>query len=85
VAELRISPATAGKIENKHGVSASEIRDAVVCVPGLAGRWDDDPERGLRMILQVRVRGDRALVVLYPASHPLGDSWNLGSVYITDL
>ena len=45
---------------------------------GLAFAWHDDPERGLRAIVSVWIRARPVLVVLYPASDPLGDAWNLG-------
>lgn len=32
-------------------------------------------------MVQAVVRGRRCLVVLYPVDHPMGDVWNLGSIY----
>jgi hypothetical protein len=81
VADLRISRRTATKIAVRHGVHATEIRDAVQCVAGLPFVWDDHIERGRRVIVRVRIRDRWFLVVLYPATHPLGDVWNLGSAY----
>ncbi len=80
VAELWISDRTAHKIMGR-GVHADELRQEIVCVAGLPFTWDDDPERGRRAILQVSMHGRRWLVVLYPVAHPMGDVWNLGSVY----
>ena len=57
---------------------------AVKCVRGLYGRWDDDPERGCRALIDVTIRERPATVVLYPAEHPMGDAWKLGSVYFVD-
>lgn len=84
VAELSISRRTAQKIAQVHGITEEELRDAVECVRGLFGRWDDDPERGRRALIDVAVRGRPATVVLYPAEHPMGDAWKLGSVYFVD-
>lgn len=81
VAELRISDRTAHKVSTRHGLHADEIRDAVQCVEGLPFAWDDDPERGLRAIVEVEIRHQLYLVVLYPVSHPMGDVWRLGSAY----
>jgi hypothetical protein len=81
VADLRISRATAEKISGKHGISGQEVRDAVVCVPGLRFTWDDDPERGLRALVEADIRGP-VIVVLYPRPQDAyGDAWALGSVY----
>lgn len=77
MAELSISRRTAQKITQVHGITEGELRDAVECVQGLDGRWDDDPERGRRALIDVTVRGRSATVVLYPATHPMGmlGSW----------
>ncbi len=83
VATLRISQRVAEKIINEHHIEPQEVRDAVECVVGLAVSEDLDPERGWRVIVQVRIRGNEALVVLYPADDPIGDVWSLGSVYFT--
>lgn len=57
------------------------LRQAIVCVSNLTFTWDDDEERGRRAIVQVWIGNRRCLVVLYPVEHPMGDVWNLGSVY----
>ena len=66
VAELSISRRTAQKIAQVHGITEEELRDAVECVRGLYGRWDDDPERGRRALIDRRgspgsIRHGRAL------------------------
>jgi hypothetical protein len=81
VARLMISRATAHKLSTVHGLQAAEVRDAVQCVPGLPFRWDDDPERGRRAIVETSIRGQNVAVVLYPANDPLGDAYHLGSAY----
>lgn len=83
VGDLRISDRTAHKLSTIHGLQADEVRDAVQCVRGLLFVWDDEPERGRRAVIRVRIRGRRYLVVLYPA-HGLAedDVWNLGSTYV---
>lgn len=84
VAELSISRRTVQKITQLHGITEEELREAVQCVRGLYGRWDDDPERGRRALIDVTVRGRPVAVVLYPAEHRMGDAWTLGSVYFVD-
>ena len=81
VAQLKISQATAEKIQHKHGISGQEVKDAVVCVRGIPFVWEDDPERGRRAIVKVQIRGS-VEVVLYPRPRDAyGDVWALGSAY----
>ncbi len=81
VADLKISRATAEKISGKHGIAGQEVREAVECVPGLLATWDNDPERGLRALVMVSIRGP-VLVVLYPRfADAYGDAYRLGSAY----
>lgn len=84
VADLAISDQVAQKIWQRHRIRPDEVRDAVVCVAGLPGRWDDHPERGRRAVIDITVRNQEATVVLYPRQHPMGDAWNLGSVYFVN-
>jgi hypothetical protein len=81
VADLLISEATATKIRAAHSLEPADVRDEVVCRSGLHYVWDDDPERGLRAIVQIRMNGVDVYVVLYDAHHPLGDVYHLGSAY----
>jgi hypothetical protein len=81
VAELFTSRQVRRKLIKDHQVELADLEDAVVCVPGLRGVWDDDPDRGPRVILRVPIRGIPHIVVLYPIVHPLGGMWNLGSAY----
>lgn len=79
VAVLRVSYQTEQKLIHKHQITVDEVESALVNVPGLRGSWDDDPDRGLRLLVAVTIRGRRALVVLYPTEDPT--EWNLGSAY----
>lgn len=79
IAELQVSDRTAQKLIHKHRITVEEVESATVGVPGLQGAWDNDPERGRRLLLLVTIRGRQALVVLYPTSDPY--VWNLGSAY----
>ncbi|MFJ7042308.1 hypothetical protein ACIQVC_02730 [Streptomyces sp. NPDC101112] len=81
VAELIISDKTEEKIVSRHRISAEEVKDAIVCIAGLPFRWDDDPDRGKRALVRVKVRNVAYLVVLYPVQDPMGDVWALGSAY----
>lgn len=81
VARLIISARTAEKLASRHGLDQQEVHDAIVCVRGLSYIWDDDPERGRRALVEVRIRGRRCLVVLYPVADASGDVYALGSVY----
>jgi hypothetical protein len=81
VARLKVSRATAHKLSTVHGLQAAEIRDAVEGVRNLPAKWNDDPKRGRRAFVQTFVRGQKILVVLYPANDPVGDAYHLGSAY----
>lgn len=81
VAELYVSVRTRQKIIRRHEISEDEVRDAVVCVPGLDYTSHIHAERGFRVIVRTRIRGRPALIVLYPAESIFGDSWHLGSAY----
>ena len=81
VARLIVSQATGTKLSSLHNLNEDEVRDAIVCVAGLSYAWDDDPERGRRALVEVRIRGERVIVVLYPVDDPSGDVYALGSAY----
>lgn len=79
VATLVVSEATEQKIIQKHSIQVDELEQVIICVPGLRGTWHTHPVRGRRVLIEVFIRGRRALVVLYPTNQP--DEWNLGSAY----
>ena len=81
VAKLLISQATRAKLASKHDLDADDVLDAILCVEGLSGYWDDDPERGLRAIVETNIRGATVIAVLYPVDDPIGDTYALGSAY----
>jgi hypothetical protein len=82
IADLWISPATAAKIQARHGLTAQEVATAVVQVAGLQYRWHYHAERGRRLLVEVVIRNTRVLVVLYPRLRDAyGDAWDLGSAY----
>ncbi len=57
------------------------MRDAIVCIRGLPFAWDDDPDRGHRVLVEASIGGRSCLIVLYPVDDPLGDVYALGSAY----
>ena len=81
VARLIVSQATRAKLSAKHNLDADEVLDAVVCVAGLRYRWDDDPERGRRVLVEANIRAVTVVIVLYPVADPSGDVYALGSAY----
>lgn len=81
VARLVISDPTKQKISSKHGLDWRDVNQALVGVSGLDYIWDDDPQRGLRALVQADVGGQACVVVLYPVDDPLGDVYALGSAY----
>lgn len=82
VARLHISQRTAQKIISAHHITPEEVRDAIELRAGLTYVWDEHPTRGLRAMVEVSIRAQHVIVVLYPvADQPLGDEYNLGSAY----
>ncbi len=81
VARLIVSQATRVKLSSKDNIDADEVLDAIVCVAGLYYRWDDNPERGRRALVEADIRGVTVVVVLYPVADPSGDVYALGSAY----
>jgi hypothetical protein len=65
----------------QHGLTAQEIRDAIVCVRGLPFTWDRDPDRGWRVLVETQVRDRNYVVVLYPVDDPLSGVFSLGTAY----
>jgi hypothetical protein len=81
VARLIISQATRAKLSSKHNIDPNDVLDALVCVTGLRYRWDDDPERGRRILVETCIRGSMVMMVLYPVNDSSGDVFALGSAY----
>lgn len=81
IARLIISDATKVKLSAAHGLDWHEVNEAIVGVAGLDYFWHDDPERGLRAIVEVHIGGRACLIVLYPVDDPFGDAYALGSAY----
>jgi len=81
VAEVRISPRTAQKIQNLHGLQPDDVRAAVVGQSNLEYAWHVHPARGRRALLKVKLQGRLVLVVLYPRTPSDPHSFNLGSAY----
>jgi hypothetical protein len=81
VAQLIMSDATKRKLSALHGLDWRAVNEAIDGVRGLAYTWDDDPERGRRAVVETEVGGRVCVIVLYPAEHPLGGVWALGSAY----
>lgn len=81
VAELIISARVSAKLRDRHRLDPDEVRRAIVAVPGLRFKERSEMPRGPRTYLETAVDGIRALCVLYPVEHPLGDVYALGSAY----
>lgn len=75
------SVALVDKINQKHGVTLAEVREAVILteVESSVWDWDDDPARGWRLLVTATTYvGRRLLVVLYPVDEAEG-IWRLGT------
>ena len=64
VAVLDITDGVAAKLNQKHGLTQHEVREAVQCRQGLNVRREWDQNRGWRWYVDVRIRNDPYLVVL---------------------
>jgi hypothetical protein len=84
VALLSVSTRTRNKIVGDHQIQEQEVRDVVVCQAGLEYRWELDPNHGWKAVVSCEIRGRPCAIVLFPAPHPLGDAWHLGSAYFVD-
>ncbi len=81
MALLRISDRVADKIVNKHGITPTQVRDAVEGVGPLPFSWHHHPERGDRAVVVTVVDDEPVLVVLYPSKTGNPREWWLGSAY----
>ncbi len=80
VARLHVSERTAEKLASKHGLRTADLRDEVVCRRGLGARENRDPERGVRLYVDVVIQGAPVLVVLKRHQHQV-DEYYLVSAY----
>lgn len=46
-----IDASVEAKIKQKHDLTPVEVREAVVLAPDAEAVWDDDPTRGLRLVV----------------------------------
>lgn len=81
VALLHISVPVADKIVNVHGITPSQVRQALERVGRLPFRWDHDVVRGDRALVMTVIDDKTVLVVLYPAKTGNAKEWWLGSAY----
>ena len=80
VAWLDCSSDVEAKINSKHGVTLDEAREAIMYPSRLRRAvWDEDPERGRRLIARGVTRSGRVIqAVLYPVD-PADGVWRLGT------
>ena len=81
VARLIISEAIKQKLSAAHGLDWRDVNEAVVGVRGLGYVWHEDPDRGLRALVEAEIGGRICMIVLYPVDDPFGDTYALGSAY----
>lgn len=81
VAHLIVSEQTAQKLAAKHGRDWRDVHDAIVCVRGLRYTWHEHPERGRRVLIEIRIGRRRCIAVLYPLGDISDNVFALGSAY----
>lgn len=83
---LPASESLRDKIHAKHGVTEAEVHEAVVLcdVESSEWSWDDQPDRGWRLLVTGRTyTGRRLFIVLYPVDEDDG-VWRLGTAMPPD-
>lgn len=83
IEHLSISSDTEDKLWSKHDLDPADVRRAVQRKPGLRGTWDDHPNKGLRMLIKVKIGTADVLVVLYPDKNN-EQRFILGSAFKSD-
>jgi hypothetical protein len=80
IAVVEIPPAVEAKILGR-GVTAAEVREAVVLTSVLRARWHRHPDRGWRLLVVGLTFAGRSIkVVLYPVDANDG-IWRLGTAF----
>ncbi len=65
IVEVRFTDRVRHKLETKHGVTPSQVEEATLFYGYRSCRWDDDRERGLRLIVRGEdLSGNRLVVYL---------------------
>ena len=66
IGDVLFDDSVAFKIQANHGLTAAEVRLAVCWGAAESMRWDDDDERGSRLLVIGRIGEVRIKVVLLP-------------------
>jgi len=80
IAEIRIADTIEAKINEKHQVTAQEVREALILRRDVRAGWEDHPDYGVRLIAFGRTyQGRPILAVLLPLNwnDPGEGSWIL--------
>ena len=76
---IEVSDRVRAKINGKHQVSEQDVMEA--CEAPLAAAWDNDPERGNRLLVRGCTRSGRVIrIVLFPIDAQSG-TWRLGTAF----
>ncbi len=66
ITDVEYSDIVVAKLNQKHGCTIDDVFEALEG-DHVSARWDDDPDRGRRLLVRGRTRSGRVLrVVLYP-------------------
>lgn len=74
--EVEVSALVEAKIGSKHGLSVDDVSAALSRV--VTAAWDNDPERGRRLLVLASMGKDTCMIVLYPVDEDAG-LWHLAS------
>jgi hypothetical protein len=62
VAQLNISPVVEDKINQKHDLTAVEVREAVLYARDAAAEWQDHPQYGRRLVVRGTTYAGRPVI-----------------------
>lgn len=77
-AVVEISDHVEAKINSLHGVTADDVLDALESYEAVG--WDEDPDRGPRLLVTSQIGQRRIRVVLYEIDAGRGE-WRLATAY----
>jgi len=72
-AVLIIDPSTEAKLRTKHGLTGSQVREAVLLGAHIEARWQDHPEHGERWLVRGETYDGTELLAIVIAANQIED------------
>jgi hypothetical protein len=83
IATLDISPRISAKIQQKHGIEISTLRENLICNKRLRGRFEENNLHGYRCILYVEIHNGKFLKAYLDLIDRDYSAWSLRSALVT--